>query len=567
MKFISENSVKTAWINLSNDQQNTKASLNRFFGLLATLETLNIKPGEKIKTSYSYELRNGNLSEVLQSLFYFGDNPKRFQSTELTYVTFSHQWVSNVFKYFLKNTPLSITDAAIIFYQGTPFDDDISTSRILEQFRMDLHFDVNETPFFESHETEIEFSDTRINRAALFRQIVAQLGLDPEGTKKTLSLEHNLYEANAGELTRGPFSQPLYSGQEAQKCLLFTSFSLSSFYNIIPETPLSEQDSKADLKYRNLLLYGAPGTGKSYLIEERSKSFRNRKTRVTFYPEYSYAKFVGSYKPSTYYKHTGDTYSPSRTSQYEGYNVINEPVIDYTFVPGPFLQALVEAYKSSQPYLLIIEEINRANAAAVFGEVFQLLDRKNGESIYKVMLSDEAMQYLRNELGPQAQLIEEGIYIPQNLYLWATMNSADQGVFHMDAAFKRRWHFEYLPLNHGEAATVSYQITFSKRSYRWNDFRREINNFLSANKVAEDRLLGPFFMSKIELTDENAVKNKLLVYLRDDVLRHNPRVLFKHGTFSEVIEHYASGDIFIDSLQEKLASIVIPLHASSDETD
>lgn len=322
----------------------------------------------------------------------------------------------------------------------------------------------------------------------------------------------------------------------------------------------------ADFKH-NLLLYGAPGTGKSYTLEERSAPFSSRRKRVTFYPDYSYAKFVGSYKPSTYYKHTGATYSPSKTTQQDGYTIVNEPVIDYTFVPGPFLQALVEVYKSPQPYLLIIEEINRANAAAVFGEVFQLLDRENGESVYRVMLSDEAMQYLRNELGAQAHLIEEGIYIPQNLYLWATMNSADQGVFHMDAAFKRRWHFEYLPLNRGEAVTEPYQIKFCAKEYRWNGFRKEINNFLSANKVAEDRLLGPFFLSQEELMDEQAVKNKLLVYLRDDVLRHNPRILFKHGTFSEIIEHYEHGDIFQDALADQLSKIAIRLDADAKEAD
>ncbi|MEC3881922.1 AAA family ATPase [Parapedobacter sp. 10938] len=566
MKFISQDSVRKAWTNITQAQKTTKAPLNKFLGLLVALSVLDIKRKEKIKTSYSYQLRNGELSSELQRIFYFGDDNKDFQSTELTFVTFSNDWISNVFDAFLKGSPLSIKDVVAILYQEVPFPDDVSTQSAVQRFMEEFHFDVNNVSFFHSDDTEIMFSDTRINRKALFGELV-KLFAPEDSSERTLSMEGTLIKANAGELTRAPFAQTLYSGQESQKCLLFTNFNISRFYNIIPELPLKEEEVERSLVYRNLLLYGAPGTGKSYILEERSKSFGARKKRVTFYPDYSYSKFVGSYKPSTYYKYTGAAYSPSKTHEQAGYPVVNEPVIDYTFVPGPFLQALVEAYKSPEPYVLVIEEINRANAAAVFGEVFQLLDRENGKSVYRVMLSDEAMQYVRSELGERNDLIDNGIYIPNNLYLWATMNSADQGVFHMDAAFKRRWYFEYLPLNQGEAIMAHHTITFCGVTYRWNDFRREINNFLTLNKVLEDRLLGPFFMSADELANEDSVKNKLLVYLRDDVLRHNPRVLFKYGTFNEIIEHYKEGDVFQSALSDRLAEIALLDVEYAEETN
>jgi 5-methylcytosine-specific restriction protein B len=309
----------------------------------------------------------------------------------------------------------------------------------------------------------------------------------------------------------------------------------------------------------NFIMYGAPGTGKSNELESRSAVFGSRKKRITFYPDYSYAKFAGSYKPVTYYKKpvaVVEFYDTKEQGQ-QNKDIINEPVIDYAFTPGPFLQALSEAFLSDDPYLLVIEEVNRANAAAVFGEIFQLLDRTSGVSDYKVMLSDEAMLYLKGKLGSEFNKVKDGIYLPSNLYIWATMNSADQGVFHMDAAFKRRWSFEYLPLNKNQAIREGKSILFGIKKYDWNSFRQIINTFLSVDcKIPEDRLIGPFFLSEAELIDSNSIKNKLLLYLRDDVLRHNHRKLFEADTFSNIIELYdTNANIFVQVLMEKLDAL------------
>ena len=137
------------------------------------------------------------------------------------------------------------------------------------------------------------------------------------------------------------------------------------------------------------------------------------------------------------------------------------------------------------------------------------------------------------------------------------MNSADQGVFHMDAAFKRRWSFEYLPLNKNQAIRDGKSILFGIKKYDWNSFRQIINTFLSVDcKIPEDRLIGPFFLSETELIDSNSIKNKLLLYLRDDVLRHNHRKLFEADTFSNIIELYDSNaNIFVQVLMEKLDAL------------
>jgi 5-methylcytosine-specific restriction endonuclease McrBC GTP-binding regulatory subunit McrB len=274
---------------------------------------------------------------------------------------------------------------------------------------------------------------------------------------------------------------------------------------------------------RNKIIYGAPGTGKSFELREQANAagFEDKNTlRVTFHPNYTYQQFVGSYKPVPIYKAqiTGDPvlYKSDRVTELNG-DFNKEPLIDYAFVEGPLIKQLIFALiNPNTPYLLIIEEINRANVAAVFGDVFQLLDRTDaGESEYEIDFSPEAGDYLAS-FGLKGKKVK----LPSNLFIWATMNSADQGVMPMDAAFKRRWSFEYLPLDDKEGVVSGRTIVFQKIVYKWNDFRTAINNRLKSMGIAEDKLLGPFFMNNQELGNDNAVKNKLLLYLRDDVLRH-----------------------------------------------
>lgn len=243
---------------------------------------------------------------------------------------------------------------------------------------------------------------------------------------------------------------------------------------------------------RNRIIFGAPGTGKSYKLNEDVESFNGSVTRVTFYADYSYAQFVGGYRPKS-----------------------DEGQIDYGFIPGPFTNVLLAALKSwanvtekteADKHLLIIEEINRAEPASTFGDMFQLLDRAKpnhvnlpvGASEYDVASSEEFQQYARKELGCEEQDGSSSeqdkfgldipsdlsrIRIPPNMYIWATMNSADQGVFPMDTAFKRRWDFEYVDINEGK----------DKVNKDWNNLREKINRLLVAAGVNEDKCLGPWF--------------------------------------------------------------------------
>ena len=294
---------------------------------------------------------------------------------------------------------------------------------------------------------------------------------------------------------------------------------------------------------RNRIFFGAPGTGKSFTLnDEKDILIADGGTceRVTFHPDYTYANFVGTYKPV-----------PSKNNG-----------ISYEYVPGPFMRVYVEALKDARdnegnanPHILVIEEINRANVAAVFGEVFQLLDRKDNVSEYPIQPSEDIKAFLAGPKGLNAGTPDDydEIKIPDNMFIWASMNSADQGVFPMDTAFKRRWNFTYIGINNSEEELEEIYLPLNndgKTEYAtWNSIRQAINNWMAEQGINEDKQLGAFFISKEIINDRNGIekiidslKSKVIMYLFEGAAKSKRPRLFaeeiKYNRYSLICEDF-----------------------------
>jgi hypothetical protein len=246
------------------------------------------------------------------------------------------------------------------------------------------------------------------------------------------------------------------------------------------------------------IFYGAPGTGKSYSIKEVTKG--EDVIRTTFHPDSDYSTFVGAYKPTTVEEEVMTVIGTKAE------HVVNadgtyrkESKIVYEFVQQSFLQAYVEAWKKyaeaedNEPrkQFLVIEEINRGNCAQIFGDLFQLLDRnEQGFSDYpitadadmerqlnkafsKINFSDDKINALYNGRNVCKEVLEGKILLlPNNLYIWATMNTSDQSLFPIDSAFKRRWDWIYRPISD---AGKNWRILADGKLYDWWKFLDEIN--------------------------------------------------------------------------------------------
>lgn len=336
----------------------------------------------------------------------------------------------------------------------------------------------------------------------------------------------------------------------------------------------------------NVLLYGVPGSGKSWTIEHEYCNADSVVERLVFHPDYTYSDFIGQILPA----------------------VDDDGQVSYKFTPGPFTNILREAYNHPQiEYILIIEEINRGNAPAIFGEVFQLLDRK-----VEVRDNDDGGPIGTSEYGITNMNIAEEMYgkdkktekvrIPSNLSIIGTMNTSDQNVFTLDTAFQRRWDMRLIENDFTNIDSALANAEILDTTVTWKNFCIEINNIVIGNSArmtsAEDKRLGAYFVhlrdlkfnenmgdlreydslrkkeSKGSLTDEEEAKisdireairqnrkfpEKVIKYLWDDAFKFNREVIFEtaeYQSLEQVIRAfmYAKGlerfKIFKDNVRE-----------------
>ena len=300
------------------------------------------------------------------------------------------------------------------------------------------------------------------------------------------------------------------------------------------------------------IYYGAPGTGKSYEINDLTKAYST--IRTTFHPDSDYSTFVGAYKP---------TMEETPVYGAQGFEVAKEKRITYTFVKQAFLKAYLGAWQkyangneTVEPQFLVIEEINRGNCAQIFGDLFQLLDRSdNGFSTYPIEADSDLQNEIKKAFAEGGEYaIENGLdvddavdgytsnygetlsddikngrvlLLPNNLYIWATMNTSDQSLFPIDSAFKRRWDWRYVKI---ADAGKGWKIRCGNEYCDWWKFVKEINKRIAKETSSDDKKLGYFFCKppkdSSEISEEKFV-GKVLFYLWNDVFKDGDISLFK----------------------------------------
>ena len=258
-----------------------------------------------------------------------------------------------------------------------------------------------------------------------------------------------------------------------------------------------------------LIYFGTPGSGKSYKVQQSLEDVSEDNVfRTTFHPDSDYASFVGCYKPSM---HGSD--------------------ITYEFTPQVFTNAYVQAWKKqaeateqgleqAEKVFLVIEEINRGNCAQIFGDLFQLLDRnEDGTSTYKIRADQDLANYLMKELGENHDGIKGGnLRLPANLHILATMNTSDQSLFPMDSAFKRRWDWEYVPIDYSDNVdSGQFTISIGDKKYLWVDFLQKVNVRILSATDSEDKQMGNFFIK--HSVEEKEFKSKVMFYLWHEVCK------------------------------------------------
>ena len=376
--------------------------------------------------------------------------------------------------------------------------------------------------------------------------------------------------------------------------------------NIPPRPRLARMPSSPIQK----ILFGSPGTGKSYRVKNQiipnQLNITDQSNIITtvFHPEYTYGDFMGKLMPLTddnqkvsyrYYtghflKALGRAYTNIISAHRDYESAKNKVKKEYTLKliiarelasndklntsQEKELDRLYDLVEKPNPknVALVIDELNRGNSAAIFGTVFQLLDRaKDGWSEYPITISDienigllkeagfstyyrsdssdkkyksqgkeckqdeynEALELVFDDLeeDEKVSLLENKIKLPPNLSILATMNTSDNSIYFMDSAFKRRWDWEFVNIEDDNQRNVvsGRKINlYNNDTCAWNDFVDNLNEFIRSHyktvRKIEDKQIGYFFINEETITEEQ-IKNKLMFFIWDSVFSNNRKPL------------------------------------------
>lgn len=588
MKYFSIETVVNAYKGFQD------CMTNKSWGYLAILKGCQ----SSIRPSVPYEVDMDVVSNFLEDIFNLSQTKRNYDGGRSLYVVFSNLWD----RYFNDQGRYSpdIFDVIVWAYRRRAFTDNVTNSDIITIFSEEFNIpsDIIENSF--NTQTKVLTFTNSLYPESQLKSELGKIGVDV--TRNNIDAKKGGVVASPGEISRGPFVQTLYAGLDITDYVLILQ---SDYYSLYGDGKDKSEKDNIEKKYLQQIFYGAPGTGKSNTIKKVVDEQGKRCYRTTFHPDSDYSTFVGAYKPTMKsseriyspeeltiklkeIKTTGTTYpchkfaakyweslkdlTPDNIKQIlnacgftDNYSVeigkgvaigqeyLNNPEdgkIIYTFCPQAFTNAYVEAWNTEEEVYLVIEEINRGNCAQIFGDLFQLLDRKNGVSEYPVEADADLQNYLSKALAktsrtdiPADVKSGEKLMLPSNLYIWATMNTSDQSLFPIDSAFKRRWDWKYMKIRKGKDENgndLDWKIVVkdedknivkinNEDSLPWWDFIEKINEIIASMTSSADKQLGYFFCKADEKANEtdkdctiisaNTFVGKVLFYLWNDVFK------------------------------------------------
>ena len=600
MKYFSIETVVNAYKGFQD------CMTNKSWGYLAILKGCK----SSICPSVPFEVDMDMVSNFLENIFNLSQTKKRYESGRTLYVVFSNKW-DHYFNYQGKYSP-NLFDIIVWAYRRKAFNDDITKEKLFQLFSDEFNIPIGViSGCFNIEPKEILFDNTLYSESDLKTKL-NQIGVNV--LSNNIDAKKASAVASPGEISRGPFVQTLYAGLDITDYVLILQSDYYSLYGKKKDISYNDNEETKILQQIFYGAPGTGKSHKiKDDVDVKAADEKNLVFRTTFHPDSDYSTFVGCYKPTKAIskrlqrmnlsledlaKELGSYYSNEELGKIGGiqkfcfeyypyldgeymsvnvtkllelagvpkdYNVeINKYIkfchllpkqdpdkIMYAFVPQAFTNAYMKAWNTDENVYLIIEEINRGNCAQIFGDLFQLLDRKNGVSEYPVEADTDLQNYLYKALTntkrtdiPDDVKSGKKLMLPSNLYIWATMNTSDQSLFPIDSAFKRRWEWKYIKIKEGKDENgnkldwkVDVKMDESGTLLPWWDFIKKINEIIASMTSSADKQLGYFFCcAKNGVIDEATFVSKVIFYLWNDVFKDygfEDASLFRYTTKNE----------------------------------
>ena len=494
MVSFDSKTIYNAWKNLNH----LDAKIGGMFCILSCIN-------EEIVPNKSYKIDGIKLRQQLSYVF-DKEYKSNFSKQQENYIIFAKNWFTTFFENEIKNK-IDLLSCAVFFLRRRNFENPVTSDDVVNNFLHLYNLSNYKEIWFENNSTlKINYSsnDSKNNQDEFYSHL---------SSSSFYSITfNNTLQKYAYDLSAAGHIQTLYSAKGILKTCIFSNEPLDSYY-IMENTKKHDINNPPSSTPTQTIYYGVPGSGKSHKIDEQTQNIsEEQKIRVVFHPEYTNADFIGQILP-----------------------VVDGDAVKYTFKPGSFTRILVAALKNPEkPYYLIIEEINRGNAAAIFGEIFQLLDRSSdGWSSYCIM-NDDINYEIRKTVPELNWTANTGIRLPPNLSLFATMNTSDQNVFTLDNAFQRRWEMELVQNQCSDSSQMDAKITVNNQSITWKNFQTQINSIIGEKSnegglsSMEDKRLGCWVIkAENGIIEEKKFANKVLKYLWDDAFKFYHQEIFE----------------------------------------